>query len=58
MERSQTNALLILADLVYWYRPAPIYDIKTGQLNGYGKKFKEDLLQRSYKNLEEKFGLQ
>ena len=53
----QTNALLILADLVYWYRPVPIYDIKTGQLNRYGKKFKEDLLQRSYKNLEEKFGL-
>jgi hypothetical protein len=35
----QTNAALILADIVFWYRPIPIYDIKTGELIGRGKKY-------------------
>lgn len=55
--RVQMNAITILADLIYWYRPVPIYDIKTGLISGYGRKFKEDLLQRSYRDLEKKFGL-
>ena len=54
--KTQTNAALILADIVYWYRPIPIYDIKTGKLIGHGKKFKEDLLQLSYKYFSDKFG--
>lgn len=53
----QINAALILAHIVYWYRPVPIYDIKTGEFTRYGKKFKEDLLQLSYEDLELKFGL-
>jgi hypothetical protein len=53
----QTNAALILADIVYWYRPIPVYDIQTGVLNTYGKKFKDDLLQLGYKYFHEKFGL-
>ncbi|WP_068470655.1 hypothetical protein [Candidatus Protochlamydia phocaeensis] len=53
----QTNAALILADIVYWYRPVPRYDINTKQVVGYGKKFKEDLLQLGYRYFREKFGL-
>jgi hypothetical protein len=52
----QTNAALILADILYWYRPVPIYDIMTGKIKGYGKKFKEDLLQIRYKYFYDKFG--
>lgn len=53
----QTNAALILSDIVYWYRPTPIYDIQTGQLISHGRKFKDDILQLSYKYFNEKFGL-
>ena len=53
----QTNASLILSDIVYWYRPIPIYDINSGQIIGYGKKFKDDLLQISYRYFNNKFGL-
>lgn len=42
---------------VYWHRPIPIFDIKTGELGGHGKKFKDDLLQLSYKYFNHKFGL-
>ena len=52
----QTNAALILADIVYWYRPVPIYDIKSEKLIGYGKKFQNDVLQLSYKYFDQKFG--
>ncbi|CAF24128.1 hypothetical protein [Candidatus Protochlamydia amoebophila] len=52
----QTNAALILADIVYWYRPIPTYDIKTSEMVGYGKKFKDDLLQLNYKYFNKKFG--
>ena len=50
-------AAIILADIVYWYRPIPIYDITTKQVIGFGKKFKEDHLQAGYKYFNEKFGL-
>ena len=53
----QTNAALILADIIYWYRPVPVYHIQTGELIGHGKKFKEDLLQLGYKYFKNKFGL-
>ena len=55
-DKIQTNAALILADIVYWYRPIPIYDINTAKIVGYGKQFKEDLLQLGYRYLEKKFG--
>jgi hypothetical protein len=51
-----TISILILADIVYWYRPSYIHDEETGLLIGIKKKFKSDLLQRSYKGFEEKFG--
>jgi len=48
---------LILADVVYWYRPAVLRDERTGAVIGQKKKFAEDMLRRSYSDLEEQFGL-
>ena len=49
-------AINILADIVYWYRPREIRDEGTGQVIGYQKKFRDDLLQRSYAQIAEQFG--
>ena len=51
------TAIVILADIVYWYRPAEIRDEQTGRLVGYKKKFKSDKLQRSYQNIADMFGI-
>lgn len=51
------TAIVILADIVYWYRPTEIRDEATGQLIGYRKRFKADKLQRSYAQLSEQFGI-
>ncbi len=51
------NAIHILADIVYWYRPKEERDEESGQLIGMRKKFKEDLLQRSYKQMADSYGL-
>lgn len=49
-------AINILADIVYWYRPREIRDEGSGQVIGYQKKFRDDLLQRSYSQIAEQFG--
>jgi len=49
-------SIMILADIVYWYRPSEIRDETTGQTVGFSKKFKSDLLQRSYESFSEKMG--
>lgn len=49
-------AITILSDIVYWYRPTEIRDEGTGNLIGYRKKFKADILQRSYDQFAELFG--
>ncbi len=49
-------AINILADIVYWYRPREIRDEGSGQIIGYQKKFRDDLLQRSYSQIAEQFG--
>jgi hypothetical protein len=49
------NAILLLADIVYWYRPSYQVDPKTGEAK-IGKKFKSDILQRSYIDIEKQFG--
>ena len=49
-------AILILADIVYWYRPTEVRDETTGSLIGFKKRFKSDLLQRSYAAFEKEFG--
>lgn len=51
------TAIIILADIVYWYKPTEIRDESTGQIIAVKKKFKADLLQRSYQQLSEQFGI-
>lgn len=51
------NAIIILSDIVYWYRPAEIRDESTGRLTGMKKRFRSDLLQRSYQQMAEQFGI-
>jgi|GEM_PF-505692 len=51
------NAIIILADIVYWYRPAEVRDETTGMIVKQKKRFKEDLLQRSYQQIADQFGI-
>lgn len=50
-------AIMILSEIVYWYRPIEKVDEQTGQVIGYEKKFKADLLQKSKKDLADQFGI-
>lgn len=50
------NAIVILSDIVYWYRPTEVRDEKTGEIS-YKKKFKADCLQLSYDEIGRRFGL-
>jgi DnaD/phage-associated family protein len=49
-------AVVLLADIVYWYRPIEQRDEITGALIGYRKKFAADKLQRSYDGFAEVYG--
>lgn len=49
--------IVILSDIIYWYRPVEVRDETTGQVLGYRRKFKGDKLQRSYPQWAELFGL-
>lgn len=51
------TAIVILADIVYWYKPVEVRDEVTGQVVEIKKKFKADLLQRSYQQISEQFGI-
>lgn len=51
------NAIIILADIVYWYRPVEVRDEATGQLIGLKKRFAADLLQRNYQQMADQFGI-
>jgi hypothetical protein len=53
----QLNAVTILSEIVYWYSPVPVYDRQTKTITNYQKKFKEDILQKSYRELSIKFSL-
>lgn len=51
------NAIIILSDIVYWYRPREYRSEYDGTLI-YKKKFaNDDYLQRNYKQLSKKFGI-
>lgn len=51
-------AIVILADILYWYRPSIVRSEETGEEVGLKKKFSDDdYLQRSYSQLEKQFGL-
>lgn len=49
------NAIIILAEIVYWYRPSYEKEETTGRLIKIKKKFKSDLLQLSYDRFAEQF---
>ena len=51
------EAIVILSDIVYWYRPTEVRDERTGEVIAYRKQFKADLLQRSYADLAQQFGI-
>lgn len=48
--------IIILSEIVYWHRPTVLRDEHTGQIVTVKKKFKADLLQRSYDSFAEQFG--
>ncbi len=48
--------VMLLSDIIYWYRPVEVRDEATGKVVGYRTKFKEDKLQRSYDQFAEQFG--
>lgn len=50
-------AINILADVVYWYKGRKIRDERSGQVKRTEKKFKGFLLQRSYGQLANTFGV-
>ena len=49
-------SIILFADIVYWYRPSEIRDETTGRTVGFRKKFKSDLLQRSYESYSHQMG--
>ena len=50
-------AIAILSDIVYWYRPQEIREEGSGQVIAFKKKFSQDLLQRSYAQMADMFGI-
>ena len=55
-EKPDLISIVLLSDIIYWYRPSIIRDEISGKIISYKKKFKADLLQKSYKELEDLFG--
>ena len=51
------QAIILLGDIVYWFRPTIKRDEATGRDIGFGQKFRADLLQRSRERFGELFGL-
>ncbi|OQP07586.1 DnaD domain protein [Geobacillus sp. 46C-IIa] len=54
--KPDTIAIVLLSEIVYWYRPMFIKDEATGRIKEVRKRFKADLLQRSYDSFAEQFG--
>ena len=44
-------AIQILSDIVYWYRPTEIRDERTGNIQGYVRKFNGEYLQKDLQKL-------
>ncbi len=49
-------AITLLADIVYWYRPSELRDESTGQVTGWKKRFKGDMLQKTYQQYSDLLG--
>jgi hypothetical protein len=50
------TAIVLLSEIVYWYRPAEVRDEQTGAVIEYRKRFHGDKLQRSYQAFADQFG--
>lgn len=50
-------ACIILSEIVYWYKPTVVCDERSGHISQIKKKFKYDLLQKSYGDLAERYGI-
>ena len=50
-------AIVILSDIVYWYRPRIVRNEATGAIQRYERRFAADKLQRSYSQIAAQFGL-
>lgn len=55
--KTDLNAIVILAEIIYWYRSTETFDSSTDTVTGYKKKFRADLLQKSYDDFSKKLGL-
>lgn len=51
------NAIIILSDIVYWYRPVEIRDEFSGGIIGMRKRFRGEYLQRNYQQMADQFGI-
>lgn len=51
------NAIVVLSEIVYWYRPMTVKDPVSLKVKEYRKKFKGEYLQLNRKELSEKFGI-
>lgn len=49
-------AITLLSDIVYWYKPTIVRDEISGQVIGWRKKFKGDLLQKTYQQYADLYG--
>lgn len=50
------NAVVLLSEIIYWYRARVTRDETTGSVVRTDKRFKADKLQRSYQSLADQFG--
>ncbi len=51
------HAILLLSEIVYWWRPSLERDEISGKIVGIRKKFKDEAPQISYQQLSERFGM-
>ena len=49
-------AITLLADIVYWYRPVEVRDEQSGRIIGWNKRFKGQLLQKTYQQYADLYG--
>lgn len=49
--------VMILSEVIYWYRASEVRDEATGQMVGQERKFKADKLQRNYQSFADQFGV-
>ncbi|HGJ5857733.1 MAG TPA: hypothetical protein ACHBZ1_18455, partial [Arsenophonus nasoniae] len=54
--KPDSTAIVLLSEIIYWYRPTEIRDESTGELKGWRKRFQGDKLQRSYQSFADQFG--